>query len=272
MIAKFHIPTAPLDQYIDNFFYYTDYSPLHVAERFIPDGNVHLIFDLTDYPKKIFDNESLKEIQSCKNVWFSGFRTEPLTIPAGSNSEMLIINFKKGRAFPFLNAPLSVLTNQVIDAELVMDMDILSLREALVTTANTAEKFSILEHAFLKQYATILEVNPFVGYAVQAIVKQPHQSSIKGMAEKVGFSQKHVIRLFKDHVGVTPKEFLKVIRFQKAITEIEVMGTQQWASLALDCGYYDQSHFIADFKNFSGFTPSQYLHKRGDFLNYLPVK
>ena len=71
MIAKFHIPAFPLDQYIESFFYYTGYQPDHSVDRFLPDGNVNLIFDLTDRPKYIYDNTTLKEIQSCKRVWFS---------------------------------------------------------------------------------------------------------------------------------------------------------------------------------------------------------
>ena len=58
-------------------------------------------------------------------------------------------------------------------------------------------------------------------YAVSTIVSTPNQCSIKTVADKTGYSQKHIIKLFKEHVGVTPKEFLKVIRFQKAIQQIE---------------------------------------------------
>jgi len=73
MISKLYIPSYPLNQFIESFYYYTGFKPEHSFERFLPDGNVQLIFDFTDYPKYIYDNETLKEIQSCRNVWFSGF-------------------------------------------------------------------------------------------------------------------------------------------------------------------------------------------------------
>ncbi len=241
-------------------------------DRFLPDGEVQIIFDLTDYPKYIYDNETLKEIQSCQNVWFSGFRTEPITIPSGKESEMLIVQFKKGRAFPFLIEPMQNLTNFVVDAELVISPIILNIRERLLEASSPFEKFQVLEKLLLKIYLRKLKENSFVDFAVSKIIASPNQSSIKTISNKVGFSQKHFIKLFKEHVGVTPKEFLKVIRFQKAIQHIENQIAVDWSQISYDCGFYDQSHFIADFKNFSGFTPSEYIKQKGDFLNYIPVK
>jgi AraC-like DNA-binding protein len=272
LISKIHIPTFPLSQFIDHFFYYAGYNPEHSVDRLLPDGEVQIIFDLTDYPKYIYDNDSLKEIQSCQNVWFSGFRTEPITIPSGKESEMLIVQFKKGRAFPFLIEPMQYLTNFVVDAELVISREMLNIRERLLEISNLFLKFQVLEKLLLKIYLTKLSENPFVDFAISTIIEAPNQYSIKTISDKIGYSQKHVIKLFKEHVGVSPKEFLKVIRFQKAIQQIENQIMVDWSQIAYDCGFYDQSHFIADFKNFSGFTPSEYIKQKGDFLNYIPVK
>ena len=82
--------------------------------------------------------------------------------------------------------------------------------------------------------------------------------SIAQISNKVGYSQKHLIKLFRDNVGVTPKEFLKIIRFQKTIEEIAAAKEIEWTAIANECGYYDQAHFINDFKIFSGFTPRKY--------------
>ena len=81
-----------------------------------------------------------------------------------------------------------------------------------------------------------------------------------------------MIKLFKDNVGLTPKGFLKIIRFQKAIQEIGNTKKVDWTKVAFESGYYDQAHFINDFKIFSGFTPNQYLQKQYDHLNYIPIE
>ena len=272
MITQIHIPVIPLSQFIDYFFYYTGFNPEHSIDRFLPDGEVQIIFDLTDYPKYIYDNHTLKETQSCQNVWFSGFRTEPITIPSGKESEMLIIQFKKGKAFPFLSEPMQQLTNYVVDAELVLKTDILNIRESLIEAKTPEQKFLLLESKMLKCYLNRLLENPFVDFSVSKILSLPNQCSIREISDKAGYSQKHIIKLFKEHVGVTPKEFLKVIRFQKAIQQIEQQNSVDWSAIAFDCGFYDQSHFISDFKLFSGFTPTEYIRQKGEFLNYVPVK
>lgn len=270
MIAKLHVPTFPLNHFIESFFYYSGYNPVHSLDRFLPDGNVQIVFDLTEYPKYIHDNQTLKEIQSCRNVWFSGFRTEPITIPSGQQSEMLIITFHKGRAFPFLSEPMGQLTNYVVDAELVLKNEILDLRELIKDCESIEQKFLAIEANLLRNYN--LTKDPFIDYAVSNITAQPNQCSMKELSNKVGYSQKHLIKIFRDRLGVTPKNFLKVIRFQKVINEIELQKYVNWTSVGLDCGFYDQSHFIADFKKFSGFTPNEYLKQKGGFLNYVPVK
>jgi AraC-like DNA-binding protein len=272
LIAEVYIPASPLNQFIDHFYYYTGFNPEHSVDRFLPDGEVQIIFDLTDYPKYIYDNQTLKEIQSCQNVWFSGFRTEPITIPSGKESEMVIVQFKKGKAFPFLSEPMQHLTNLVVDAELVLKTEILNIREGLLEAATPMQKFKELEKKLVHCYRSQLRGNPFVEFGIQKILEAPNQCSIREISGKAGYSQKHIIKLFKENVGVTPKEFLKVIRFQKAVQQVEQQAVVDWSTIAFDCGFYDQSHFIADFKTFSGFTPTEYVRQKGDFLNYVPIK
>lgn len=271
MIAAFYQPAPPLGQFIDSFFYYTDHTPQHRYERFLPDGHVHLLIDLTETPQFVYDNDSLEKIQQCQRVWFSGFRTVPITIPSGKETEMIVVNFHRAKAFPFLREPLHALTDLVIDAEQVLSNDILSLRAQLQDCPDVNKKFVLLENALLKHFRSRLQLNPFVDHAVARIAGDPRHCNLQELSQQVGFSQKHLIKLFKDQVGVTPKEFLKVSRFQKAVQEIESKGALQWTAVADDCGYYDQSHFIADFKTFSGLTPAAYLRQRGELLNYLPV-
>ncbi len=270
MISKIHIPDFPLNGFISHFFYYTGYHPEHEVERLLPDGDVQIIFELTERPKHIYDNETLKEKQTCKSVWFAGFRTEPITIPSGRESEMVVVQFKKGKALPFLNAPMHALTNTVVDAELVVKAEIMEIRYALQEADTPTAKLCVLEEKLRKFYQNRLRENPFIDFAVSNIAALPNTTTIAAVTRQTGYSHKHIIALFKKHIGVTPKEFLKVMRFQKAVEHIERQPAIDWASVALDCGYYDQSHFIADFKTFSGYTPKLYVQQKGPIINYIP--
>ncbi len=271
MIFELYKPALPLNQFIDSFIYYRDYNPIHSVDRFLPDGNINVVIDLTDYPKYIYDNETLKEIQACQHVWFSGIRNRYITIPSGKDSEMFIINFKKGRAYPFVQMPLDELTDSVVDGDLVLTKEIMNMREIILSLSETSQKFVYAEQHLLKQFGSRLDPNPFVDFAVDKIIHAPNQFTMATLSRKVGYSQKHFIQMFRENVGVTPKAFLRIVRFQRAIQEIEASKRINWSSMALDCGYYDQAHFINDFKDFSGFTPQQYLLQKNDQLNYVPI-
>jgi AraC-like DNA-binding protein len=101
---------------------------------------------------------------------------------------------------------------------------------------------------------------------------RPDVINIARLNEKIGYSQKHFGQMFKSHVGVTPKSYLKIMRFQKAVRTIDAAnGGTDWGMIAQDCGFYDQAHFINDFKHFSGFTPEQYAKIHTNYQNYIPV-
>lgn len=271
MILNFHTPTPPLSNLVALFTYYKGYQPGHSIDRFLPDGNIELIIDLTDFPKNMYHNETLEVKQSFSKAWISGLRKQFISIHAGQDAEMFVITFQKGAARAITGLPLTELTEQVIEGDLVFGRPILLLREALLAAPSPEAKMAVAEHRLLAMAGHELQPNPFVQYAVNQILLHPGQLSLETLSNKVGYSQKHLIHLFKEHVGMPPKAFLRIIRFQRAILEIEQRGDIQWSHLALDCGYYDQAHFIRDFKLFSGFTPAAYLQRKNGVVNYVPV-
>lgn len=271
MILHQHVPAFPLNHFIESFMYYRGFQATHRMDRLLPDGNVTLIIDLQDSPQYIYDNHTLQEIQVCRNVWLSGIRSAPITIPSGHENEMFIVNFRKGRAYPFLKSQLHAYHDHVVDGELVFGNGINELRENLRDVSDVKQKFLSAERYFEKRAGRRLEENPFIVYAVSQILHAPEQQTIAAISDKVGFSQKHLIQLFKTHVGLTPKIFTRVIRFQKVINDVEKQSQIDWRQIAFDCGYYDHAHFIHDFREFSGMTPLQYLAAKNDQLNYIPV-
>ena len=104
-----------------------------------------------------------------------------------------------------------IVTNYVVDAELVLKNTILDVRDRLKEAKTVMQKFFLLETYLLKHYRSKLRKNPYVEYAIAKITAMPDMCSLKDISDKVGYSHKHLIKLFKDGVGVTPKEFLKVI-------------------------------------------------------------
>ena len=271
MIYQTHIPAFPLDKFIEVFVYFEGVQHAHNFDRFLPNGDTEILIDFHDTPQFIYDNNSLKEIQACHHVWASGLRTEPITIPAGNKSEMMVISFKKGKAAPFFPFPMSEIRDSVVDADLVWGTDFGWLRESLLETKDINSRFSIVEDFLIREFQSQMAINPCVAFAISEMTERPDAVSIARMNDKIGYSQKHFTEMFRCQVGVTPKSYLKIMRFQKAVRTIDAADNIDWGRIALDCGFYDQSHFINDFKHFSGFTPEQYAKIHTTYQNYVPV-
>ncbi|MBP6003817.1 MAG: helix-turn-helix transcriptional regulator [Pyrinomonadaceae bacterium] len=271
MIYQLHIPGFPLDQFVGSIVYFSDVNFAHNFDRFLPNGDTEILIDFQDSPQFIYDNTSLKEIQACHRLWASGLRTEPITIPAGNKSEMMVISFKKGMAASFFPFPMNEIADSVVDADLVWGTDFGSLRERLLATSNISFRFQIVEDFLIKEFRSQLVVNPCVGYAIGEMAERPDEVNIARMNDKIGYSRKHFAEMFRRQVGVTPKSYLKIMRFQKAVKTIDSAIDIDWRQISLECGFYDQSHFINDFKHFSGFTPEQYAKIHTNYQNYIPV-
>lgn len=272
MIFEQIIPKPPLDKYIQNIVYYRDYLPEHDKDRFLPDCTTNLVIDFHETPKYIYDNITLKEKQECTKAWFSGMQTEYITISSGYNSEMMVITFKPGCSFPFLKIPVDTFNNKVIVADEIFGKAFDEFRNQLISKESVETIINCAETWLL----SILQDETFEGEIIQHFVEQIRETSssvnLKSIAQKSGYSQKQFIHLFKKYVGITPKQFHRIVRFNEILTAIHQKDNINWLCVATDCGYYDQAHFIKDFQLFSGLNPKQYIDDQGEWPHYIPLR
>ena len=184
---------------------------------------------------------------------------------------MFVIHFRKGMAYPFFPLPMNEMSDRVVDADLLWGNQFALLTEQLFGIKEIDVKLQTVENFLRKHFQSKLVLHPAVEYAVTEIVRRPDQINLARVSESIGYSPKHFISIFRQQVGIAPKAYLKIIRFQKAISEIEQRKQANWANISQDCGFYDQAHFINDFKFFSGFTPGEYVRRKNDVVNYVPV-
>jgi AraC-like DNA-binding protein len=188
---------------------------------------------------------------------------------------MLVVAFKKGKAFPFYPFPMSELTDIVADTDLVFGREFQNVREQLLAAKSIERMFQLVELFLLHQAGDAICESistQCIDYALDSILHKPTILRLHQLSDEIGYSQKHFIDLFRGQVGVSPKHYLKIMRFQKVIAAIENNVSVHWSQMAREHGYYDQAHFIHDFKLFSGFTPGEYTKRKTSTLNYIPVQ
>jgi AraC-like DNA-binding protein len=107
---------------------------------------------------------------------------------------------------------------------------------------------------------------------VMAAVRLLRVCSVRDAAKKLGISERRLHLVFCEDVGMSPKQWSRVQRFQRALTMLHSGADMRWAELAAACGYSDQSHFSRDFRDFSSIDPTTYCSFRGPWLNHVPVQ
>lgn len=265
-------PEQPLGDYINSIVYYKDYTADHLMDKFLPDGTTNLVIELADQPQYIFDNHSLEKVQKCTDAWFSGMHTEYLTISAGKQSEMMVISFKALGAHLFIAKNMDDYINKVVPALDVFGNGIIEIRKKIQKAESPKEKFDLIQTYLLSVFQPADFSTEVIHQTLNKLNEEKQALNLKDLAEKSGYSQKQFIHLFKKYVGITPKNYHKISRFNEILAQIHQKEKVSWAEVAVLCGYFDQAHFIKDFQKFSGLNPKKYISDQGEYPHYVPVK
>ena len=271
MIIAAQTPRSPLDHFIEFLWFHEGLNRPHRLERVLPEGSVELIINLRDERRHTFDPLNYQPRQSYRRSWLSGPHSKFIVIDTAPNASMIGVHFKPGGANAFFSMPLSELRNTVVDPDHFWNGAAASLRDQLLEAPTPTDKFRILEQTLWSRCRRPESSHPAVRYALDHFIREPPMLCVSAITDKVSLSPRRFIEVFNDQVGMTPKAFCRVRRFQCTLSEIQRRRNLRWAELAPDCGYYDQAHFIGDFKEFCGLTPAAYLNAAPEYPNFVPI-
>ncbi|WP_158289584.1 AraC family transcriptional regulator [Paenibacillus flagellatus] len=257
MLVRTYVPSAPLSSHIDMFWHMEGYAPSHGKELTLPDGTVELVIDLRGSRNVLYDRYGRAIDLGAAIV--CGPHSEPFAIDTSSGTSAIGIHFKPGGASPFLRAPLDELHNRHLDLELLWGAGANELRDELAEAGTPEARFRLLEARLLRRYdVRLAERHPAVSYALRLLDEPGEPLAIADLTGRIGMNPDRFLRLFKSEVGMTPKRYARLRRFQHVLGLLQAGGPADGAALAAACGYYDQSHFIKDFQAFAGRSPTGY--------------
>jgi AraC-like DNA-binding protein len=200
----------------------------------------------------------------------SGPYSEPFVIDTAEQRSLAGIHFKPGGAFPFFGIPLSELHNLHVTLDELWGREIERIGEMLVTARSIGEQFLVLERFLLSKLGHARFSHPAVGVAVRKFEAGEDIPWVSDLSNELGMSQRHFIKIFKEQVGLTPKLFCRLRRFNGALERLK-RGESRWDRILFDFHYFDQAHFIHEFKEFSGLTPTMYLKSGAEHLHHVPL-
>ena len=264
-----HRPAPPLDAFVSYLWILHD-RPEHARERIVASGTFELVVNLRDDELRIDRSCGSRGLERYSGAIVSGaYGGAGFVIDAQQHASVMGVHFRPGGARAFIGVPAGELTDRHIDlATLWGRLAAAELRERLCAAATPARRFHVLEQALTAYLCRRpFDAHPAIVPALRALEQTQADVTMRAVARQVGLSQRRFIEIFAAHVGMTPKRFGRVRRFQRAMIRARGGNPPNLARLALECGYYDQSHLIHDFREFSGLCPTEYLQCR-----HAPVK
>jgi AraC-like DNA-binding protein len=251
-------PSAPLASYVENLWYCDGYQGAHHRERVLPNGRFQLVISLADDLLRA-PTDPMGGGGELASSLLLGIRSRFSVIDTAKLRSAIGVVFRPGGVHAFFDTPSDAFHNKNVPLDRIWGSMAGTLADRLRTAKHPAEKFRVLEVTLFARINERAQLNAAVQYALTEFARRPQIPCIQEVAHEAGLSRRRFAQLFREQIGLTPKLYCRVQRFQDALKRIASGASVDWAQLALAAGYCDQSHLAHEFQDFSGLSPSAYL-------------
>jgi len=275
-------PEGALARYVSSIWYARGGMQGHRMERVLPNGSMQMIVnlahswiaDLRPLAVALQRGEALPKAGAplAASV-LVGMQTRYVLIDTAELDEVMGVVFEPGALLHFMGESANIFRDRETPLADVFGAEADRLRDRLLEEPEVAAKFDCVERFLCTRFRTETETaqEAVVRFAVATIQHDPSAVRIASLTREIGYSARRFTEVFSRQVGLTPKLYARVCRFQRVVQHLHRGVEIPWAELAIDCGYYDQSHFTNDFHAFSGVSPTTYSAAHRTWSNHVPV-
>lgn len=264
MIQRLHIPKNPALSQVVQFMTYVELTREDILEgrtAIFPNATTNMLFSL--------DEDILVNRTSSSNSIYTSCSTTVFFKPY-VGMKFMTVQFSSFGLSYLKKIPAFELLDTLSNLDIIFTTsDIERISSQLKECETIGEKFVVLER-FVSRKIGLPEVDPRLPYALQ-LLNSEHSISIDALSQSLCISNRGLQKLFKKHIGMSPVYYRKIIRFNKAAQLLLNDYENSLTEISYTCGYFDQAHFIKDFKEFGGISPSEFLRLKSDssdFYNY----
>jgi AraC-like DNA-binding protein len=191
-----------------------------------------------------------------------GTRSHALRKESGpTDAFCVVVRFRAGGGYPFFGVPVSELTNQMVGLDQLWGSLFQQLRDVLAGADGARACLAATEQALRSRLEGPELYDPVNGArvrrALRALEQEPVLPEVEKLAERLGASTRQLRRAFAEVVGLSPKQYLRIVRFQRARRLLLESAEPRWSMIAQSAGYFDQAHMINEFRALSGQTPGE---------------
>lgn len=240
--------------------------------RFTPSDDLHFFIQRywivtwnlrgqAPYRQKVLSHPCINMVFEKGNSRIYGIAKETSSHLLQDEGQVFGIKFKSGAFYPFIHSPVSQLTNRSLPVEEVFGTKARIIEEQLFAIADINERIQLVEDFFRER---LPERNKFIEQTtriVEYIAANREITKVEQLVSIFKMNKRTMQRMFNQYVGVSPKWVIKRSRLHEAAEFAEQGNAPNWSQLAQELGYYDQAHFIKDFRMVIGKSPNEYTRK-----------
>lgn len=259
-------PRGALGRLVGSIWLHQGVAPASGVDLRLPTGTVELVVDLDQ------DRVLPSDARADPGAVVAGPFRRPYRLDAAQQSHVLGVVFRPGAARPLLGVPAYELADRHVALEDLWGRAAGELRERVLAAGDAHARLGQVEAVLRARLAVSAEVShPLAAAAAGVLARMPAGEGVAQLGERLGWSARRLQQVFRADVGLTPKAYQRLQRFRGALVGIDVAERVGWSAFALEHGYADQSHFIREFRAHAGLSPSEYLLRRGVYLNHVPL-
>ena len=258
MNYQVYTPLPELQPFVKCFWTLTDDDVIKspVRQRVLPDGCMEMIFHYADLYQQYFEDGS--SIIQPRSFVFGQITTYIEIAPTGITG-LVAARFLPDGLKPFLDIPVSSLANKAVAITDVFGEKGKLLEENVIASTDNDERIKLIESFLLSCLADPQTINTITKDCIDIIFKSQGQLDVVELAGKLKINRRNMERKFTAAIGMSPKQLSRVVRLQATLKMLDQKNFSSLTSLAYENGYYDQAHFIKDFKEFAGMSPKLFF-------------
>jgi AraC-like DNA-binding protein len=267
-----HTPAPPLNRFVRALWYARAPQPGHRRERILPSGNIQVLLNLAD--EHLHGCAEGQPEQKSPPAIVVGARSTYEIVNTADMADLIGLVFEPGQFPVFAFDAADLFSNRFVALEDIWGREARTLRDRLRDLPHPESRLRCFEQ-FLSQAFVGATLRPrpshhrAVDYALRQFALGPSVATVRDVARSTGWSERRFSQVFREQVGLPPKVWFRLQRFQRAVRQLHTGVDVPWARLALDCGFYDQSHFANEFRAFSGVDITTYSTRRTLWANHI---
>ena len=262
--------TPRLRRHVLGYCGYEEETVGFTRRRELPSGEVILIVGFGPRLKTTYPSLAPDRVATHRS-FVAGLHDTHCFVESPGTQAGIQVNLTPLGAHLLLGLPMRELTNRVVELDDLLGAGADLLVEQLHDAVDWQARFALLDEALVRRLDSARPASPDVAWAWRRLIQGGGRPAVGELCDELGCSRKHLLRRFNEQIGVAPKTYARVLRFQRAVQMLghrdgaswldeHERGAGQgksWGEIALECGYFDQAHMNRDFRQFAGASPSE---------------